>query len=139
MCHRAEILLPCQPASVARARHWIVDQLAQSYGRLQPVIDDIELVASELVTNCVRADAGQFSIAIESHHSRVRTEVTDDGPGVPIRQRPPPDTAGGRGLMIVDALSRRWGVRPFPGGKTVWAEFAIPAGALPSFDCALRG
>ncbi|MFD7438187.1 ATP-binding SpoIIE family protein phosphatase [Streptomyces sp. NPDC059861] len=28
----------------------------------------------------------------------------------------------GRGLLLVSQLSRRWGCRPIPGGKVVWAE-----------------
>jgi len=29
---------------------------------------------------------------------------------------------GGRGLLLVDSLSDKWGVRPEAVGKTVWAE-----------------
>ncbi|MFD5355953.1 ATP-binding protein [Streptomyces sp. NPDC058657] len=32
---------------------------------------------------------------------------------------------GGRGLILVDALSANWGVRPRGPGKTVWAH--LPA------------
>ncbi|QFR97514.1 ATP-binding protein [Streptomyces tsukubensis] len=34
---------------------------------------------------------------------------------------------GGRGLLLVQALSTRWGVRPYPpSGKTVWCELNVP-------------
>jgi hypothetical protein len=29
---------------------------------------------------------------------------------------------GGRGLYLIEAVSRRWGVEVTPDGKTVWAE-----------------
>ncbi|MFI9587403.1 ATP-binding protein [Streptomyces sp. NPDC052236] len=29
---------------------------------------------------------------------------------------------GGRGLLLVDAVTDRWGTVPLPGGKTVWFE-----------------
>ncbi|SDN82624.1 ATP-binding protein, partial [Streptomyces wuyuanensis] len=33
----------------------------------------------------------------------------------------------GRGLFLVSQLSRRWGSRPIPGGKVVWAEESLAA------------
>ncbi|MFJ5706431.1 ATP-binding protein [Streptomyces sp. NPDC093105] len=39
---------------------------------------------------------------------------------------PSGDGEGGRGLLIVEALSRSWGVRPGPyPQKTVWAELPL--------------
>ncbi len=35
------------------------------------------------------------------------------------------DALGGRGLMLVDALSDRWGSQPCPFGKVVWAELQL--------------
>jgi len=35
-----------------------------------------------------------------------------------------PDALNGRGLVIVEALSTRWGWEPHDGGKIVWAELA---------------
>jgi len=35
------------------------------------------------------------------------------------------DALGGRGLMLVDALSARWGSQPCPFGKFVWAELPL--------------
>jgi hypothetical protein len=40
---------------------------------------------------------------------------------------PDPERVGGLGLVVVDAVSREWGVARFPGGKTVWALVARPA------------
>lgn len=33
--------------------------------------------------------------------------------------------AGGRGLLLVEAVADEWGVRPAGGGKVVWARFAV--------------
>ena len=38
------------------------------------------------------------------------------------QQDPTRDEMGGRGMAIVDALSRRWGCDALPAGKVVWAE-----------------
>lgn len=137
MCHRAETSFACAPASVAQARHWASDHLAAMYeGRLDPV-RDVELVVSELVTNCVQAQAHQFVVAIETHHTYIKVSAHDDAPGVPAKRAPPVDGPGGRGLVIVEALSRRWGVTPTGPGKTVWAEFPVPVGLRPTFTCAM--
>ncbi|MGW2053676.1 ATP-binding protein [Streptomyces sp. NPDC001840] len=59
-----------------------------------------------------------------------RVEVTDRAPGVPYVEQPssgeePVDelAEGGRGLLLVEAVTDRWGVTPQKsGGKTVWFE-----------------
>ncbi len=33
--------------------------------------------------------------------------------------------AGGRGLLLVEAVADDWGIRPALGGKVVWARFAV--------------
>ncbi|MEU8867613.1 ATP-binding protein [Streptomyces umbrinus] len=39
---------------------------------------------------------------------------------------PVTDAEGGRGLLLVQALATRWGVRPYPpSGKTVWCELDL--------------
>ena len=135
MCQRAETALPCEPVSVATARHWALDQLAGMYEGHARIATDVELVVSELVTNCVRADAHRFAVAIEGHHSYVKVSARDDAAGAPVKRAPPRDAGNGRGLIIVDALALRWGVTPDGEGKTVWAEFLVPDNVRPTFDC----
>jgi hypothetical protein len=49
--------------------------------------------------------------------------------GFPFRSSSEPQTqkpAGG--LLLVAAFADRWGTDPYPpGGKTVWAEVAVPS------------
>jgi anti-sigma regulatory factor (Ser/Thr protein kinase) len=55
----------------------------------------------------------------------LRVEVADVGGEFrPVRpQLPGPQDESGRGLLLVDTLSSRWGVEErAPSGKTVWAE-----------------
>jgi hypothetical protein len=42
--------------------------------------------------------------------------------GVVVPRIAEPDALNGRGLVIVEALSTRWGWEPRDGGKVVWAE-----------------
>ncbi|MEU1259190.1 ATP-binding protein [Streptomyces chartreusis] len=67
----------------------------------------------------------------------LRIEVTDPrGEYVPQPHEPAPpasvnapeavtEAEGGRGLLLVQALATRWGVRPYPSGKMVWCELEI--------------
>jgi hypothetical protein len=43
--------------------------------------------------------------------------------------------AGGRGLLLVDALSAQWGVSPLSDGKAVWVRTPVPEGWPHSADC----
>jgi hypothetical protein len=36
----------------------------------------------------------------------------------------PPTVEGGRGLIVVDLMSRAWGTTPTRDGKVVWASLA---------------
>jgi hypothetical protein len=87
--------------------------------------DNVRLAASELVTNVVlhTAGGGELRGYGSPRSGRIRLEVEDHTTVAPAAQQPPPEQADGRGLRIVDDLSLRWGVRPTPIGKVVWAEF----------------
>jgi hypothetical protein len=56
----------------------------------------------------------------------LRIEVVDEGAGTPEPQPLDIESEGGRGIMLVDAMSSSWGVESVPGGKLVWAEIATP-------------
>lgn len=43
--------------------------------------------------------------------------------------------AGGRGLLLVDALSAQWGVSPLSDGKAVWVRTPVPEGWPHGADC----
>jgi hypothetical protein len=44
--------------------------------------------------------------------------------------------AGGRGLLLVDALAAQWGVSPLSDGKAVWVRTPVPEGWPHAADCA---
>jgi hypothetical protein len=57
--------------------------------------------------------------------------VRDDDPVAPKPRPLTSDQPGGRGIPLVAALSRAWGVSPSPrGGKVVWA--VLPLADRPS-------
>ncbi|MEV6478347.1 ATP-binding protein [Streptomyces sp. NPDC051576] len=94
---------------------------------------DVLLCVSELATNALvhGVPAGrQFRVVLRYDGRMVRVEVHDSGGGVPRVDAHPEDTdEGGRGLLLVAALSDKWGVGERELGKVVWAEFGCE-GAL---------
>ncbi len=54
--------------------------------------------------------------------------VADADPRLPQLRVPGLRAAGGRGLVLVDKLSRTWGTASRPGsGKVVWAVLTVSA------------
>jgi anti-sigma regulatory factor (Ser/Thr protein kinase) len=114
---------PAIPQSVHAARLFATDTLS---GRAASTLEAVELMVSELATNCIRHERTSFHITILGSTQEIRVEVTDSGSGTPTMRSPGPDEPSGRGLQIVDMLSDSWGVEPeHPSGKTVW--FTMPA------------
>nr|WP_202489889.1 ATP-binding protein [Streptomyces sp. SID8381] len=86
--------------------------------------DDVSLCVSELATNALvhGVPPGRgFLLRIRYDGETVRVEVHDSGGGVP--RIPDEPDEGGRGLLLVSALSDKWGVGERTPGKVVWAEF----------------
>ncbi|MGW6703718.1 ATP-binding protein [Streptomyces sp. NPDC054956] len=93
--------------------------------------EDVELVVGELAANAVlhgRVPGRDFEVRLGYDGLRVRVEVSDArGDGEPPEAEAAVDpwsAEGGRGLVLVRAVAREWGVGPRgPGvpGKTVWA------------------
>ncbi len=89
----------------------------------------VELVVTELATNAVRHARTLFTVAMTWDGRRLRIEVSDAQP-VPPRpadEPPSPDATGGRGLLLVEQLTDRWGYDPHERGKTIWCDLLLPA------------
>ncbi|MGO9872520.1 MAG: ATP-binding protein [Acidimicrobiia bacterium] len=112
------------PSAVARARHFVVRQLADAPG---DVVDEVAIMVSELATNCVRHTVTDFTVSVEYSRGEILVEVTDSGGGMPTVRRPESSEPSGRGLRIVQELADSFGVRELSGapGKTVWFVVAL--------------
>jgi anti-sigma regulatory factor (Ser/Thr protein kinase) len=87
-------------------------------------LDAVELMVSELATNCVQHANSEFEITIDISNPDIRIEARDSGQGRPLPRSPGPSEPTGRGLRIVEAMSDEWGVVPSASGKTVWFKIA---------------
>ncbi|MFJ3581215.1 SpoIIE family protein phosphatase [Streptomyces sp. NPDC090127] len=117
--------LPREPRSVGRARELARAQL--SAWNLDALVDTVELLVSELVTNALRYGEGEIRLRLLRDRTLV-CEVWDAGLVQPRRRRARDTDEGGRGLQLVGLLSAAWGSRRTPRGKTVWFELPLPDG-----------
>jgi anti-sigma regulatory factor (Ser/Thr protein kinase) len=102
------------------ARRLVADALRR-WGADGALVDDAQLVVSELATNAIRHARSGFSIAVRWTGARVRLAVRDSSRAEPTL-RHEPGKPSGRGLLIISRVASRWGVEPAPDGKTVWVE-----------------
>ncbi len=123
------LLLPFTASSVGVARRRLVSDLiaADIY---DSAICDIALVISELFSNALRHAAplpgSTIRIAWRIDADSVQVSVSDGGgPTAPELGEPTQAATGGRGLRIVEKLSRRWGTSAGDEGTTVWAEVPV--------------
>jgi anti-sigma regulatory factor (Ser/Thr protein kinase) len=92
----------------AEVREAIVGRVSQSE------FEVAVLITSELVTNAVvhpvHRDGASIGLRIDAGEGRVRVEVADSGRGfVPGELTRDDNAIGGRGLVVVDRGSTRWG------------------------------
>ncbi|WP_406317591.1 ATP-binding protein [Streptosporangium sp. NBC_01639] len=129
-----DVSLPSVRDSVSRAR----SEVRRWLGNTHPVIDDVVLATSELVTNAImhsNARANDFiRLTVTEAEEFIGIEVNDPGStfsGPHVRKEA--NAEDGRGLLIVREISLAWGVREHGCGlgRTVWC--AIRTVPLP--DC----
>jgi anti-sigma regulatory factor (Ser/Thr protein kinase) len=122
MSLEARTELDATPASAAAARTFVRDLLAA--WDCDDQHDVAVLLTSELVSNAVRHAATRLALEVQADPNAevVRIAVRDSDGRLPIRRDPGADATGGRGLLLVDALARRWGTDVEDEGKVVWFE-----------------
>jgi anti-sigma regulatory factor (Ser/Thr protein kinase) len=126
-------VLDASPDAAAAARRAVVGMPLGDETRAT-----LELVVSELVTNallyggCSAVDP--ISLKISNNGDSVRVAVHDCGPGFTPRPAGAGELLdpGGRGCVIVNALSEAWGVDCDDDGCTVWCEVAVDGAAAPA-------
>ncbi|MEU7057138.1 SpoIIE family protein phosphatase [Streptomyces sp. NPDC046197] len=89
-------------------------------------MDTVLLVVSELVTNALVHTDGQVRLGLTLVGHRLRIAVTDTSPRTPVKPTNIGwEATGGRGILLVEAVSAAWGTLPVSGGKQVWAEIIL--------------
>jgi anti-sigma regulatory factor (Ser/Thr protein kinase) len=111
------VALPADASALALARSLVRDAVDDALSEADR--QDLEVIATELVANAVRHGKPPFELHLD-FNGAARVEVRDHEPGLPEPKSPTAE--GGYGLMLIEALSRRWGATPLRSGKVVWAE-----------------
>ena len=126
MLHGIEVrtILTPHPTSVGAARRFVRDVL-KSRQFDDGVVDVVELLTSEVVTNAIVHARSGPQLAVELRDDVVRVAVHDLSPDVPVRRLGRIDDVRGRGVIIIEELAAAWGVEEERnGGKRVWFEVA---------------
>ena len=123
------IHLPAGTMAVPAARRFASETL-RSWHVAERAMETVELVVSELVGNAVEHGGGAAELRLSLLERSIRVDIVDTSPELPVLCSPEPVEDRHRGLLIVGALSTRWGTDLVGGGKSVWAE--LPATVAPA-------
>lgn len=121
---------PPNPVSARDARRF-VESVLTGPDHL-PLLYPATLLVSELVANAVLHTGTPIEVVVRPVDSRVRIEVHDGNPQLPVRKHYSNMSGTGRGLMLVERTAADWGTERTPAGKVVW--FELDGSAEPVFD-----
>lgn len=128
----ATVVLEDSPRAAGDARRFLRDRL-RTWRVADEVIETAQLLVSELVTNAV-VHAGTTSVLTATLlDDRLTVRVRDRGRGSGSGSGPvllpddDPTKVFGRGLVLVDALSDRWGTERDDQGSTSWFALVVRA------------
>jgi anti-sigma regulatory factor (Ser/Thr protein kinase) len=110
------------------ARRFVTSVLG-GWGLTGACVERAQLLVSELVSNAVLHGGGpvRLEVAELDGGSSVRVEVCNRGSGQPRMRHAAPADLSGRGLQLVDELSRGWGSSNLDGETSVWFEVQADA------------
>ncbi|SCL39681.1 Histidine kinase-like ATPase domain-containing protein [Micromonospora rhizosphaerae] len=92
------------------------------------------IAVTEMVNNVVAHAQTPMTVRVAPGDSSLHLAVRDRSPRQPaFAGLAPLTSAGGRGLLLIDTVSRRWGSTPVPDGKVVWCVLD------PEDEAAFRG
>jgi anti-sigma regulatory factor (Ser/Thr protein kinase) len=96
-------------------------------------LGDVQLLVTEIVANSVRhghvGEDGRIDLQVDIRGGVVRVEVRDSGlQGEPHVRRPDLTGGGGFGMVLIERMSRAWGVTREPG-VVMWFELTLDHGA----------
>ncbi|MFD5541231.1 SpoIIE family protein phosphatase [Streptomyces sp. NPDC127079] len=113
------------PEAARHARRFSKRSL-RSWGVTDDAMDVALLVVSELVTNALIHTEGPVRLDLTLVDHRLRIAVADSSPRSPVKPTNIGwEATGGRGILLVEAVSAAWGTVPVSGGKQVWADLVL--------------
>lgn len=114
-------VFPGEDRQLSLARRWLESLLPDC-----PAREDVLCIATELGANAILHTAsgrgGHFVLEVIRQKSSVRVAVEDSGAADAPQVIDDPEGEQGRGLLVVQGLSARFGALGDHRGRTVWAE-----------------
>lgn len=129
MTERRQIF-PAAPISAGNARAFVESALTDA--GLDELAYTATLLVSELVANAVLHSGTALEVVVRCDADRVRIEVHDGNPVLPVRKHYSNMSGTGRGLLLVERMAAEWSAERTNGGKVVW--FELDGRAAPAFD-----
>jgi anti-sigma regulatory factor (Ser/Thr protein kinase) len=122
--HSRRVRLTTGPAAAAEARGQVQAAIRAWDVPVDP--DIAVLLTSELVTNAIRHETSDtITVFITCCYGHLRVDVHDTSRFFPVLMDASADEEAGRGLMLVDSLSDKWGCDRIPAGKAVYFTLAF--------------
>lgn len=121
---------PSVPLSAGQARTFVDSVLAAA--GLDHLAYTATLLVSELVANAVLHTGTPLEVVVATGADRVRVEVHDGNPHLPVRKRYSNLSGTGRGLLLVERMAAEWGADRTATGKRVW--FEVDGSSAPTLD-----
>ena len=121
---------PAVPISAGHARRFVEHVLGDE--GLASFSYAATLLVSGLVANAVLHTGTPFDVVVRPGADRVRIEVHDGSPELPVRRHYSNMSGTGRGLMLVEQMAAGWGSDLTAKGKLVW--FELDRGSTQAFD-----
>ena len=87
-------------------------------------VADAELIVTELITNAWRYGRGPITLNAELLQDGIRIRVCSESSDEP-RIRTDESPSGGRGLLLIEELSREWGYERIGDQLCVWAHVSV--------------
>lgn len=128
-CPLSTTLVVSAESAATRSARAVVRELCSDARVRTDTAETAVLLTTELVSNALEHGGGTAVLDAAVVDQRLCVEVVDDDPTIPTVNLGAVDDERGRGLMLVEALSSRWGAALRDRGKTVWFELDLASPA----------
>lgn len=123
----AQLDLRPEPTSPAEARTFVRNVL-EDWGVAGEVVEDAELLVSELVTNAIMHARTGTTVDVRRYDGSVEFAISDESVRPVELRLPTVEAVTGRGVYFLDQLAPDWQVEPTANGKTI--RFSLPIDAV---------
>ncbi|MFV2111879.1 ATP-binding protein [Micromonospora sp. LOL_025] len=114
-----ETYLPPVVEAARQARQLVTEGCGR-WG-MSELIEPACIAVTEMVNNVVAHAHTPMTVRLAPRDGTLHLAVRDHSPRQPaFTGQAPLDTAGGRGLLLIDTVARSWGSSRVPDGKVVW-------------------